>query len=129
MAAAPTCATSKAAKLLPEHVAIAASMAQMDGARLVDAPPVQADGRRSRAPWWAAPPLLLARASAANTAATKVNDGSQATSARCTTFCRPTRRTAKMATASTHQDAIDTPATTSTAQTARSAPKRKRKKD
>ena len=61
-AAAPNCATLRAARLLLLHVAVAVGMVPMGGARVMDAPPLHdkgssialhtAAGRRtSRAPW------------------------------------------------------------------------------
>ena len=65
--AAPKCATLRAARRLLSHVAVALGMVRMDGASLMDAPPVQEKDssiaantvvgrRRNRAPWQAAPP-------------------------------------------------------------------------
>jgi len=131
------CATLRAARLVLKCVAVVAGMVLTAGARLMGAPPRQHKGssiathtaagrRRSRAPWRAAPPPLIAKASAANMAAAMVNAGSQAAPAKCTAFSRPARRTAGAGTASTHQDASRQQP--STAQTARSTPRRKRRR-
>ena len=134
--AARRCATLRAARLVPKHVVVALDMVPKGGATLMDAPPRQHKGssiaphtaagrRRSRAPWRAAPPPQIARASAANMAAAIVNAGSQAAPAKSTAFSRPARRTAGVGTASTHQDASRLQQ--STAQTARSTPIRRRR--
>ena len=134
--AAQKCATLRAARLLLNHVAVVLGMVHMGGARLMDAPPRQhkgsstashtAAGRRgSRAPWRAAPPPLIARASAANMAVAKMNARWLAAPTRCTAFSRPAGRTAGAGTASTHQDASRLQP--STAQTARSTPRRRRR--
>ena len=115
-AATRKCAILRAARLVFKHMAVALGMVRMAGARLRDALPQQrkgssiashtAAGRRgSRAPWRAAPPPLLAKASAANMAAAKMNARSQAAPTISTAFSRPARRTAGAVTASTHQDA------------------------
>ena len=135
-AAAPNCATLRAARLLLMHAAVAVGMVRMGGARLMDARPRQhkdssiashtAAGRRgSRAPWRAAPTPLLAKASAPNMAVAKINVGSQAAPTKVTAFSRPAGRTAGAVTASTHQ--VASRLQPSTAQTARSTPRRRRR--
>ena len=134
--AAKKCARLRTARRLLMPVAVAEGTVRMAGARLMDAPPRQhkdssiashtaAGRRRSRAPWRAAPPLLTARASAANMAVAKMNARSLAARTRSTAFSRPARSTAGAGTASTHQDASRLQQ--STAQTARSTPRRRRR--
>jgi len=131
--AARKCATLKAARLLRVHAAVALGMVPMAGARLMDAPPLQHEGssiashtvagrRGSRAPWRAAPPPLIAKASAANMAEAKMNAGLLAAPTRCTASSRRARSTAGAVIAST-QDASRQQQ--STAQIARSTPRRR----
>ena len=134
--AIPKCATLRVARLLLVPVAVAEGMVRMDGARSMDAPPQQHQGssiashtvgerRGSRAPWRAALLEFKARASVVNTAAAKMNAGSQAAPTKVTAFSRPARSTAGEGTASTHQDASRQQP--STAQIARSIPRRRRR--
>jgi len=136
--AARRCATLRAARLVPKHVVVALDMVPKGGATLMDAPPRQHKGssiaphtaagrRRGRAPWRAAPPPLLAKASAANMAAAMVNARLLAVPTRCTAFSRPAGDTAGVGTASIHQDASRQQL--STAQTAGSTPRRRRRID
>ena len=130
------CAALRAARLLLKHVVVVLGMVRMDGARMMGAPPRQHEGssiashtvagrRGSRAPWRAAPPPLIAKASVVNMEAAIVNARSQAAPTTVTAFSRPAESTAGAVTASTHQDASRQQS--STAQTARSTPRRRRR--
>ena len=74
--AASKCATLRAARLVPKHVAVASGTVRMAGARWMNAPPRHDKGSSiashtvagRSAPWRAAPPPLIAKASVANMA-------------------------------------------------------------
>ena len=99
------CARLKAAALLHTLVVYVASMVHVDRASMMAAtltPDLDlniaantaVEGRRSRAPWRAAPPPLNARVSAPNTAAVQANATLQAAPTRWSAPSRPARRTA-----------------------------------
>ena len=102
-------AKSKAAPPWPKHVMSATSMVRKARANLMAALPTHtvvdlhiagntAVENRSRAPWRAAPPPLLARVSVPSTAVVKRNAGSQAAPARWSAGSRLARRTVGLVT-------------------------------
>ena len=96
-------------KQLFKYVGFAPNMVLTERASLMVAPPTQqldlniasntVVGRRHRALWRVAPPPLLVKGSAPNTAAVKLNAGSQAAQTRWSAGSRPAERTVGWGTA------------------------------